>query len=149
MRKIVESLLKRNRYLPLSIWKPFKLKHGDKANLKENIKKIKKEVQRRKGLYVYRKDGRILYVGEGKLFDRINSHYRESLNMKRAEAWCEFFSGKRNNGEVEIYWKEEGKEENRKVLESLLEYVLNPKFPLFKKEFHKQKRNQSKRKQVS
>jgi len=89
-------------------------------------------------------------VGEGKLFERISSHCRESLratNIRRGEAWFKFFSTKGNRGWIRIYWKEEESEETRKVLEGMLEYVLNPKFPVFKKEFQKEKRSQSKMKQ--
>lgn len=142
MKKTIELFLRENKYLPLSIWKHFKLKHGDKTVLKESIKTMGEKVGKRKGLYVYKKGGKTLYVGEGKLLDRISSHYRESLNstdIKQGETWHKFFSTKKHKGWVSIYWKEEDREENRKVLESMLEYVLKPAFPPFKKDFLKKK----------
>lgn len=148
MKKTIELFLRENKYLPLSIWKSFKLKHGDKTIFKENIKAIREKVGKKKGLYIYKRGRKTLYVGEGKLLDRISSHYKESLNsanIRLGEAWHKFFSSMKHKGWISIYWKEEDRGENRKVLESMLEYVLKPAFTPFKKEFLNNKRSQSKR----
>ena len=140
-----QLFLKEKRFLPLSAWeKPFSLVHGDRKNFKENIKKIRSKVGKTKGLYVYKKGKRILYVGKGgPLFNRIKSHYIESyskvLGDTRWDTWHNFFSSKRNKGLVTIFWKKVEAEEERYILEKMLQYVLKTEFEPFRKKLEKRK----------
>jgi len=140
MKNIFELFLKQNKYLPLSLWNSFTLNHG-KVN-KDCEKIVKNTVGNKSGLYIYRKRGRILYVGKAKLLsDRIRSHfhesYREVSGDTKYKTWHKFFSDKNNIGQIEILYKEIGREKERQILEKMLDYVLCSEFNKFRKELEK------------
>lgn len=141
MRKEFRKFLEENSFLPLCNWECFDLLHVKPLSLKDKrqtFSKIRSNVGRKNGLYVYEKDDKILYVGQGRLFDRIKSHYEESCGISRdtnpkSKAWYDFFSS--HQGRVKIYWKELEGEQIRTIIEQMLDYVLNPKFDSFKKKY--------------
>lgn len=137
MTKIGEKAIKRflrdNDYLPLSQWCLFEIKHGNKKDKERVLQLIKNNVGRRSGLYLYQKDERILYIGKAKsLYDRLKSHYLESYRPVSGDRvdngfHC-FFSSKRNCGRLSAYWIEITVEEERIILEAMLQYILKPEF---------------------
>ena len=140
MQNKFREFLKKNRYLPLSLWKSLKLEHGIKN--KEVPVLIRQAVGIKSGLYIYVKDNRILYVGKAKsLFGRIKGHYRESFEKVSGDTqfntWHKFFSQKRNSGLIKIFWKEIDREDDRQILEKMLSRVLNPEFEKFRKQLEK------------
>jgi len=133
-----KSFLKKHGFLPLNNWRFFELEHGKKTIFKNNINKIREQVNKKSGIYVYKKGKRILYVGKAvSLFGRLKSHNRESFNSvpkgKKGEAWYRFFS--KNKGKLCVYWKEVKLENDRAIIEKMLEYVLRPEFKFFKTRF--------------
>ena len=137
MENIFEAFLNQNNYLPLGLWGSFVLYHG-KTN-KDCEKTIKNIIGNKSGLYIYRKRGRILYVGKAKLLSgRIRSHfhesYREVSGDTKYKTWHKFFSDKKNVGQVEILHKEVKEEQERQILEKMLDYVLCPEFNDFRME---------------
>ena len=133
-----ELFLKNNSFLPFENWDFFDLEHGDKTIFKNNSEKIRKEVDKKSGIYVYKKERDVLYVGKAaSLFVRLKSHNRESFEPvpgdTKHKTWHKFFS--RNKGKLLVYWKEVTLENDRVVIEKMLEYILEPKFEFFKKKF--------------
>jgi excinuclease UvrABC nuclease subunit len=133
-------LLEDEKVLPVSeeTWSTFKLVHKKPENeqeKKEQFNLIKGQVQKKSGIYVYRKNRNCIYIGKAKLlFDRLKSHYIESFSPvpgdTRDMRWHRFFS--QNQGEVEVHWKEFETEEERQLVELLLTKVLKPDFIFFK-----------------
>ena len=138
-----ENLLKMHDVFPIENWNSFKFIHGGSEVEKDLNDKLKDELhhnpstKRPKGLYAYKNhDGGFLYIGKGKpLFNRLKSHYRESLiqkqEPKRAKRWYNFFS--KYTGELTIYWIEVEDEGTRKILETALHARYNPSFNTFEK----------------
>jgi len=125
--------LKRHDFLPLDRWNRFELEHGKKAIFTSNLVKIKKEVDKKKGIYIYEKGKKILYVGKAVLlFDRLKSHNRESFESvpgdRKDSGFHKFFSARKNCGKLKVYWKEVKIEEERVVFEAMLQYLLQPDF---------------------
>jgi excinuclease UvrABC nuclease subunit len=140
MKNLFKSFLSQNKFLPFSLWDSFILNHG-KAN-KDCEKTIKNIVGNMSGLYIYKKEDRILYVGKAKLLsDRIRSHfyesYRDVSGDTKYKTWHNFFSDKNNIGHIEVLYKEVGREKERQILEKMLDYVLCPEFNNFRKELEK------------
>jgi hypothetical protein len=140
-KKQFESFLKENKYLPLTLWNSFNLKHG-KAD-KSYEKTIKGMVGNKSGLYIYKKADRVLYAGKGSsLFGRIKSHFHESYeevpNGAKGEAWYRFFADKNNIGSVKILWQEVRGEKARRIIEKMLDFVLNPEFENFRQKLKKE-----------
>lgn len=128
-----ESFLKKHGFLPLSRWKCFELEHGKKAIFEGNLAKIRKEVDKKSGIYIYEKGKKILYVGKAVLLhDRLKSHNRESFEPvsgdRKDSGFHKFFSVRKNCGKLKIYWIEVKIEEERVVLEAMLQYLLEPDF---------------------
>lgn len=131
-----ESFLEKNSLLPFESWGFFELEHGDKTIFKSNLDKIRKEVDKKSGIYVYKKGKDVLYVGKAvSLFGRLKSHNRESFELvsgdTKHKTWHKFFS--KNAGDLCIYWKEVELEKERAIIEKILEYILKPRFGLFRK----------------
>ena len=129
----IKKFLEDNNFLPISRphWEFFVLSHGDRSKKERNIKKIKGNVKKKRGLYAYKKDGKLLYVGKAKsLFGRIKSHYIESFEEVKgdtkeksrygANLWHRFFE--KHSGEVEIYWQELEDEKERQIIEKMIQY---------------------------
>ncbi len=138
MKNHFRSFLKKHGFLPLRRWNFFKIEHGTKTISKNNIVKIREQVDKKSGIYVYKKGKKVLYVGKAVfLFGRLKSHNRESFESApkgaKDKAWHKFFS--KNDGKLYIYWKEVKLEKDRVIFEKMLEYVLEPKFELFRKKF--------------
>lgn len=133
-----ESFLKKYKFLPFSHWECFELEHGKKTIFMSNSDKIRKEVGKKGGIYIYEKGNEILYVGKAvSLYGRLKSHNRESFEPvpgdTKHKTWHKFFS--RNKGNLCVYWKEVKLENDRVVIEKMLEYVIWPEFKLFRKKF--------------
>lgn len=130
------ALFEEEKILPVSeeTWSKFNLRHISPKNdeeKKEQYTLIKEQVNKKAGIYIYVKDGELLYIGKARLlYDRIKSHYIECFSPVPGDTkdmrWHRFFS--QYQGEVEIYWKEFETEDERKVVEMLLTRVLNPIF---------------------
>jgi excinuclease UvrABC nuclease subunit len=143
MKTLFEVFLGQNNYLPLSLWGRFTLNHGKFD--KDYEKTIKNIVDNKSGLYIYRKKDRVLYVGKAKLLsDRIRSHfhesYREVSGDTKYKTWHKFFSNKKNIGQIEVLYKEVEGEQERQILEKILDYVLCPEFKEFKKNIERPSR---------
>jgi hypothetical protein len=139
MKSKFKKFLEGNKFYPLSdsSWNTFELYHGYQEYKRRNYLKIKKNVGGKKGIYVYEKDGVILYVGKGNpVYSRIKSHYRASFEKVPGDThntWHAFFS--KHCGKVKIYWKELEDERVRRIIEQMLTYVLEPSFEYFRKEY--------------
>jgi len=128
-----ESFLEEHEFLPLRYWEHFELEHGKKAIFKSNLVKIKKEVNKKSGIYIHKKRKKILYIGKASsLFNRIKSHNRESFESvpgdRKDSGFHKFFSARKNCGKLKVYWKEVKIEEERIVFEAMLQYLLQPDF---------------------
>ncbi|MFH1392315.1 MAG: hypothetical protein ABIG90_01355 [bacterium] len=122
-----ESFLKKYGFLPFDHWECFELEHGKRTIFKSNSDKIRKEVDKKGGIYVYKKGDKVLYVGKAvSLFGRLKSHNRESFEPvpgdTKYKTWHKFFS--RNKGKLRVYWKEIKLEDDRVIIEKMLKYVL-------------------------
>jgi len=139
LKEKFKEFLESNGFLPLSEWSSFELDHGDPAIDKENCIKIKREVASKSGLYTYQKDNKTLYIGKAtSLLGRIKSHYHESFKdpgHAKAKPWHVFFSS--NKGSVKVLWKEVEIEQERQIIEKMLEYVIPSEFMDFKNKFEK------------
>ncbi|MCC5910862.1 MAG: hypothetical protein JJT76_10540 [Clostridiaceae bacterium] len=120
------------------LWNKIELNHRKPENdlhRKKTEAFLKKSIGTQNGLYVYESlEKKILYVGKGKpIINRVISHYRESFKPVSGDTkdkrWHRFF--KTNSGTVRVYWKELEGESERKVVEKMLDIILNPKFNEF------------------
>lgn len=140
-KKIFKLFLEQNGFLPYSGWHLFFIEHGEKDNYKKNIKEIIKPIVGNKGgLYIYKKGDKIIYIGKAKrLYDRLKSHCRESFEKvsgdTKLNTWHRFFSDPKNKGQLTVYWKEVILEEERVIFENMLQYILNPEFNNWRKDF--------------
>lgn len=130
-------------------WDNFYLNHNIKDDNKKISKLIKEKVEKKSGVYIYLSEiGEILYIGKAKqLSSRLLCHYRESIFEEKdgrkgiagdtkKGLYPAFFRGK-YKGRVKIYWIEINDEYKRRMIELMLQYLHNPKFDEFKKEFNK------------
>jgi len=131
-------------FLPIKeggTWKSLLITHGNPKEQEKIHSEIEKNLKdkggwKKGGLYLYKKDGRFLYVGKAKeLKVRLMDHYKESCpaTPKKYKAWYDFFS--ENKGKVEIYWTVLEIEEERRAVERILEYILEPEFETFRKKY--------------
>ncbi len=139
LQKDLQTILANYKILPCESWKkPLRIHHFKPERAKENknstFRQIRDGIEKtedgneKEGLYIYRKGGRTLYVGEGKLVKRIESHYIESYKEvpERSKKWYAFFS--KHLGELTVCWRECKDEELRKTYEKMLTFVLKPEF---------------------
>jgi len=135
MKEKIAEFLEDNGFLPITKWHSFEIIHKDICpEDSQDIDRIRDIVSDNNGLYVYEKDGTIMYVGKGKpLFDRIKNHYVSSYQEvpgdTKDKRWHRFFLS--HQGKIRIYWKELEDEETRQVVEKMLGYVLSPIFESF------------------
>ncbi|HDR7634217.1 TPA: GIY-YIG nuclease family protein [Bacillus mycoides] len=130
MRDKLERLLVSEEILPLSSskWSVFQVDF--KKECKEVTHKIINDNVPSNviGVYVIQNsDGEVLYVGQGKVKERIKRHYKKlfaSIPSYRQQ----FFQEK--EGTMNIYWA--AFERDRLVVETLLQLVLNPAFEAYK-----------------
>ncbi|MED0670371.1 hypothetical protein P4S95_09085 [Aneurinibacillus aneurinilyticus] len=138
MRKSIQEFLISKSFLPLDDvnWNSFRIIHNqpkDEEEKSKTRKQICDKTSNKNGLYVYENDrGEILYVGKGKpIKSRLLRHY-EKLYRETGEAVRnEFFLA--NQGKLKIYWKELEQEEDRRIVEQMLDFVLKPKFNEWRK----------------
>jgi excinuclease UvrABC nuclease subunit len=96
----------------------------------------KQKVNLHNGLYVYVNSNKeVIYIGKGKpIKNRILSHYDECFKSVRGDTsnqrWHRFFCS--NQGELTVCWIKLEDEDNRKIIEQNLTFVLKPKFLEFK-----------------
>ena len=116
-------------------WNSFMIEHKVPVDQDEKVEVeayIKSQTGRKNGLYIFEcENGNCLYIGKGKpIAGRLVSHYRESFQEVSGDTkdkkWHRFFEN--HQGRVKVYWKEIGGEDNRKVVELMLECVLLPAF---------------------
>jgi len=128
-----ESFLKKYGFLPFNHWECFGLEHGKRTIFKSNSDKIRKEVDKKGGIYVYKKGNKVLYVGKAvSLFGRLKSHNRESFEPvpgdRKDSGFHKFFSARNNCGKIKVYWIGIEVEGERVILEAMLQYLLEPEF---------------------
>jgi hypothetical protein len=132
LQKIHFSLLPREE----NGWNLLRISHEapSKKKFERNFRdKIRKEIGNRNGLYVYQdsKTHLPLYVGEGNIARRIESHYKESYLEPGNSKWIAFFNEHRVK--MDVYWVElEIDKSIRRFVERMLEKNLNPKFICYK-----------------
>lgn len=139
MKDIIEKFLKDNELIPLLHWQSFYLNHSAPSNNTERLEVrsfIKSKIGNNKsGLYLYEDlRGNILYIGIGKLVERIDSHFLESFKQvsgDRTGKWHRFFSS--HQGRLKVYWLEIQEREEQLLLESILTYYYKPLFNTFEK----------------
>ena len=116
-------------------WNTFTIEHKEPVDQKEKADMeayIKSQAGRKNGLYIYQcENGSYLYVGKGKpVGGRLVSHYRESFQEvpgdTKNKKWHRFF--KNHQGKMTVYWKELEGEDSRKIVELMVDSVLQPAF---------------------
>ena len=132
MRDKLEQLLVSEKILPLisSKWSVFQVDF--KKECKEVTHKIINDSVPSNviGVYVIQNNhGEVLYVGQGKIKERVKRHYQK-LFASNPSYRQQFFQEK--EGTMNIYWA--AIEKDRLVVESLLQLVLNPVFEAYKSE---------------
>ncbi|MDP2981519.1 MAG: hypothetical protein Q8N67_05600 [Candidatus Omnitrophota bacterium] len=143
MRTKIKAFLRENKLSPVSKenWCFFEIVHKeplrrDKIGTKKKIREfIRAKVGDSKGVYIYKKGDKFLYVGKGKpLKNRLYSHYSESFEKVSGDTkdnkYHRFF--KKHEGKLEVYWKDLPEEGVRRIVEEMFNYVLKPKFNGFR-----------------
>jgi excinuclease UvrABC nuclease subunit len=143
MRNKFISFLESNGFYPYTQWDYFGIEHDDGKSHENTYASIKEKFGDKKGLYIYTKGDRILYIGKANsLFGRIKSHYQESFKEVSGDTkwhtWHKFFSDDQNKGTLRIYWKELNNEFERQIIEKMLIYTLSPEFETKRKETEKE-----------
>ena len=124
-KKIYEDFLTNLGVLPLDKWSSFKIEHGN-PTIKEKIRKeLREKFKNINGLYIYKINNRILYIGKAKpLYNRLYSHFRESFEKvpgdTKENKWHRFFSSKENINGLEVYWIAIEGEYDRIIIEKIL-----------------------------
>ncbi|HDR3890849.1 TPA: GIY-YIG nuclease family protein [Bacillus cereus] len=130
MRDKLEQLLVSEEILPLSSskWSVFQV------DFKKGCKEITHKMINNSvpssiiGVYVIQtSDGEVLYVGQGKVKERIKRHYKKLFASKPSYRQ-QFFQER--EGTMNIYWA--AFEKDRLVVETLLHLTLNPVFEVYK-----------------
>ena len=106
-------------------WKNIKITHGKENCKKETRKSIKNQLSNINGIYLYKTEEIIIYVGKGKpISSRIYSHYRESFEDvpgdTKTKRWRRFFSDQSNIDSLEVYFFELEEEDDRVIFEKIL-----------------------------
>ena len=132
--------LKKYKFLPVERWRHFNLNFGRRNLFKTNQEKIRQQVNDKNGLYVFKRGKEIIYIGKGKpLSGRLKSHNRASFEPVPGDTeyntFHEFWSRKKNQDKMTIYWKEVELENGRVSLEAMLAHILNPEFETWRKRF--------------
>jgi excinuclease UvrABC nuclease subunit len=133
---VLTSSLEDHNILPISdlTWSSFNINHikpEDEQTKKRLYNFIKSQVKDHSGIYIYKKDNELLYIGKAKLlYDRLKSHYIESFSPVPGDTkdmrWHRFFSS--HQGELTVYWKEFEDEEDRQLVEIILTRLYKPAF---------------------
>lgn len=130
------EFLKANHLYPIEEnWNQFSIIHSKPNNDMERNKikaYIDSAVGKKNGLYAYTDvHGIVLYIGKAKqLRNRLHSHYRESYETVPGDTkdhrWHRFFL--EHQGELNVYWIEIEDEESRRIIEQMVDYIVNPSF---------------------
>jgi hypothetical protein len=141
MKRKITSFLKKDGYLPIDTrkWVSFYINHSKPAKNERKANKmlIINKVGDSSGVYIYKNNlGKVLYVGKGDpLKHRLYSHYRESFEKVPGDTldnlWHKFFFF--HKGKLRVYCKIVEGEKERRIIEQMLAYVLNPQFASFRK----------------
>lgn len=129
----LKRVLKRDKSYAVKDWKyQLILRHNGVDERKRVFPEINKAIKNDiKGVYVYMRNGFCLYVGAGRLRERLHMHYLESIHNSKSRRGSKRhykFFGK-NLGEMRIFCKEMNEDDKKaKVIEQMLTYVLKPKF---------------------
>ncbi len=139
MKEKIKTFLKNTGFLPLYKLRNFTLVHKNNlpsTGIKEkDLEYIKKKVSNKSGIYIYKKDKKIIYIGKASsLFGRIKNHYVSSYQEVKGDTkdkrFHRFFSF--NSGKLKVYWKKQEDEKIRQIIEKMLDHTLNPTFNFFK-----------------
>lgn len=130
----IDFLQKINFYPVKSTWNSFSIEHNIPADGNEKYRVeqyIKSQTGGSNGLYIYECENCWLYIGKGKpIKGRLVSHYRESFQEvpgdTKSKKWHRFFV--KHRGMLKIYWKELNGEDNRRIVELILDSILQPAF---------------------
>ncbi|WP_308638969.1 hypothetical protein [Paenibacillus silvisoli] len=120
------------------IWNEFIINHIP-PELDQDMRRVNKTIRTEfhdsNGVYVYTdKNDIVLYVGIGKLAERIRFHYYESFGKysgKNCEKHIKFFT--QFQGEIKILWTKIDNREDQKEIEMLLTHFLSPVYEDMKK----------------
>lgn len=146
MKQKLKKILETKGFLPIkSNWNgPITIDtQGDEPRNNERTK-IKEEINKKsKGIYIYYKyetQDKPVYIGEGKLLDRLINHYDitfRKLSSDRSGMWHIFWSTHKHK--YDIYWKKCNDDRNRLIIEEALHNVLGSKFNDWKPRFYEQR----------
>jgi len=129
-KEFFRKLLEKYNILPFTNWNNFKISHIGSSRDREIIfDEIGRNIDEKVcGLYIYVRNGKIFYLGEGSLRERLRTHYHESYSKDKRflKKHREFFS--KNLGEFKIYYTIYDDKKIRQLLESLLTFILQPVF---------------------
>jgi len=151
--QVIKRFLKEQRILPYSKWLHIEVQHAKDSVRIEETQKIREQISNKGGVYIYKLNGRVLYIGMGSsIVRRVLDHLTASLWPKDAPQkgsggdkvnghWPAFFRDK-YPGRVTVYWKEIGESKYaRLIVELMLECVFEPAFVSFKEERKKQQKH--------
>lgn len=139
-----KTFLKSIDILPLKKWKFIEIEHVAPPSNKKQKQMYKRlrdfsEIDNKpfNGLYLYERNDEIIYVGKGKpIYNRIKSHYRESFQEvsgdTKLKTWHKFFS--KYSGFLKLYIIEIQEENDRKIIELMLQKIYDPTFESFREE---------------
>jgi hypothetical protein len=136
-------------FLPYKKWPQLRLEHANARETKSERGKINRFVPQAHGIYIYTQNNEVLYVGKAvNLRARIHQHFKSSVFVERDGRkgsagdqengdWPAFFRDQ-CAGPVTVHWTEISEHENaRRILELMLEWVINPKFVHFREQRRK------------
>jgi hypothetical protein len=133
LNKLIHSRLELN-----SKWYEFNISHikpNSDYEMRQTNKRIRDYFRERLGVYIYLNDKEeVLYVGIGKLAERVRFHYYESFGKysgKNCEKHIKFFT--QYPGQIRIMWTEIKPRDQQKNIENLLTDILQPKYEQMKK----------------
>jgi excinuclease UvrABC nuclease subunit len=111
------------------------IKPESDIRMRQVNEEIRKEFQKLSGVYIYIDEfGNVLYVGIGKLADRVRFHYYESFGKysgKNCEKHIKFFT--QYPGRIKVLWTIVENREHQKQIEVILTQYLKPKYESMKK----------------
>ncbi|MEQ2529566.1 hypothetical protein WMO40_23110 [Bacillaceae bacterium CLA-AA-H227] len=132
------SVLKTNEINSVPRFNQFSIHHikpDSDIDMKRVNAEIRREFQKHSGVYIYLDDSNnVLYVGIGKLADRIRFHYYESFGKysgKNCEKHIKFFT--QYPGRIRILWANIEDRQTQREIEDILTQYLEPKYESMKK----------------
>jgi len=146
-KKKYKNFLESEGILPYEKWKCLEIVHASPSsndkqkrfyNKLRDFSKINGQLIN--GLYLYKRNDEIIYIGKGKpIYNRIKSHYRESFQEvsgdTKLKTWHKFFSAYLGN--LKLYIIEIKEEKDRKIIELMLQKIYQPSFEDFREKLEK------------